>query len=644
MKIAGFEIKKIDKKKDSDDNWKSLKKTVDKIFDITSEDRKAMQDNLDFYNGKIWKESSLRPDDTRAIINLVFSTIQSIVPTLSDNRPIWSVIARYPFMQRLANSYDAALKYGWDKLDMSMVVHLVALDAFIMKVGLFYVDYDYSDGEGGEICIEAQDPREFFIAPGYTDIWKAPFCGIKGKRPLSIIRRMFGKDVEVKPDSNDEEKSMLDRKIGYGTAEDYELETYFATLYVVWMRDDITEVEIETDTEGDDGKKKKEKVKAYPYGKFVYFTNNEYLGTRASEKTHGKPPWVSYLNYVKPHDFLGTSEVDNIKELVKEYNLLFQKVCAHIRKYHDKNYTVDISKISDVAIVKKTFHEGGNLYPYDGQQDHNPPIEAIDPGQLITDIYNVLAMIPKIIEESSGATDVSKGIASKKQRQSASEIAVLVESSYTRTRQRVRNLEWSEKRVCWLLLKEMQQNYSEMRTFHVKKDNEVITDNISNSNAFAQSMVASPEIVKKGMEQEGLPPGQEPSSRMSEDEQQEYEDYKKFCEIYGNEDPVYFDFDIVIETDSSLPLDKQSLANLAMNLFAQKAIDRQALLEKIAFPRWQEISDRMDQKEQAEYAAAHPQQGQLPPGESLPPGTLGGQSPLDIQDQMTKMSQGAQNE
>jgi hypothetical protein len=619
--------------KNGDESWKKLRDTVDKIFELTSDDRKSMQNNLDFYNGKIWATGELRQDDSKAYHNLVFSTIQSIAPTLSDNRPIWGVISRYPFMQRLANSYDAALQYGWDKLEMADTVHDVVLDAMIQKIGIFFVDFDYAAEQGGEICIEAQDPKEFFIAPGYTDPWKAPFCGVKKRVPLSMLRKMFGKEVEIKPDNDEDSQSMQNRSIGYGTADDFELETYFATLYVVWMRDDTTEVEIEEDVapEDEDEKPKKKKVKAYPNGKFRYFTVSTDLGTRASEYSHGKPPWVIYYNYKKPHDFLGTSEVDHIKELVKEYNLQFQKLTGYVRKYHDRNFTADANRI-DVDLVKSTFHKGGNVYAVDETTDHTPVIKPVEYGQFIPDAYNIMGMIPKMIEEDSGATDVSKGIASKKQRQSASEIAVLVESSYTRTRQRVRNLEKSLKRVCWLLVSLMQQNYSEMRTFHVKKEEDVVTDKISNSNAFAQSMVASPDSINKGMANEamqGMAPQSGEQQVLSESESQEYEDYKKFIEIYGDQDPVYFDFDIVIETNSSLPLDKQSRANLAMSLWQSKGIDRKALLETIRFPKGEEIAARMDAIEQA---AANPQP-MAQPG-------LGPETPLDISGKMQTMEQG----
>lgn len=622
------------------EKWRQLKDIVDQIFDSTSKEREAMASNLKLYNGQIWNESELRPEETRAYHNLAFSTVQAIAPTLSDNRPIWSVIARYPFAQKLANAYDSALLYVWDKQEMSMTVHEVVLDAMIQKLGIFYVYYDYQAGFGGEVCIEAQDPKTFFIAPGYTDPWKAPFCGIREKKPISLLRRMFPDVGEIKPEGNDL-IAWENRKINYGEASDFELENYFATLYIVWMRDEQTEEEIEEDFEVSDqnGKhieKRKRKQKAYPNGKFVYFTADKDLGEIASDFAHGKPPWVPYYNYKKPHDFIGTSEIDHIGGLIKEYNLQFQKVLGFLRKYADPNFYYDVNQIADERF-KDNFHKGGQVIPFDGMNADRPPVIRQDAGIMGPDIYNILGLIPKLIEEDSGATDVSKGIASKKQRQSASEIAILVESSYTRTRQRVRNLEWSLKRVCWMLVNLMQQYYTELRPIHIRKDNEVIFDQIGNSREFAVNTMVSPEIMLKGQQKEMGQPVQ-----MNEREQEEYDDYKKFVEVFGDRDPVYFDFDIEIQTNSSLPLDKQSLANLAVRLYEMKAIDRRALLETLQYPHWEEVADRLDQMEQAQ------QQGSA--GPPTPPELAGGQTlgpmnPVDMTQRLREiMASGGMNE
>ena len=77
------------------------------------------------------------------------------------------------------------------------------------------------------------------------------------------------------------------------------------------------------------------------------------------------------------------------------------------------------------------------------------------------------------------------------------------------------------------------------------------------------------------------------------------------------------DFDISLETNSSLPQDRQTLANLALRLFQMQAIDRKALLEVLQYPNAEDILGRLEEQEQAKAgppreAPAKPQEGESP--------------------------------
>ena len=109
-----------------------------------------------------------------------------------------------------------------------------------------------------------------------------------------------------------------------------------------------------------------------------------------------------------------------------------------------------------------------------------------------------------------------------------------------------------------------------------------------------------------------------------------YEDYKKFTESYGKQDPVYFDFDIQIDTNSTLPMDKQTLANMSIRLAQMQILDPQAVLDVLNWPQREEIIERMNkQQEQSAGQSGNVQQfmqetGTQPPEGGIPPG-LGGQ-------------------
>ena len=374
------------------------------------------------------------------------------------------------------------------------------------------------------------------------------------------------------------------------------------TVYEIWMRDAAVEEYLEED---DDTKEsiKKSRPK-YPYGRFVCMTKDKVLSDRPSPFKHNKPPYVPYYDYEGVHDIWGMPEAAQIENLNREVNSRLQALVWNADKHARINYMADTNSGVDIEQVKKEMPKGDNVWAVnmsastDGQPIKPIPQPPTNPIHL-----KLIDLLMALDEEVSGITDVSKGMAVKKQRQSASEISVLIESSYTRTRQRVRNLEWSTKRLAYLAISLMQQFYDEPRDFNFREDNTVNFGTISNSPAMLQQMMGQPPQ-----------PGQQPDPQ----KQQEEESYRKALEyIEENPDRIYAEFEIEIQTNSTLPMDRQSLANLALRLFEIKAIDRQALFEFISLPMGREIAARMQALEMQMMAMKASQGPRAPEGAPL---------------------------
>jgi hypothetical protein len=234
---------------------------------------------------------------------------------------------------------------------------------------------------------------------------------------------------------------------------------------------------------------------------------------------------------------------------------------------------------------------------------HKDMIAEIPPPQLDGASLQLLSVIPEYIEEITGVTDITKGTTGKKSRQSASEISVLIESSYTRTRQRVRNLEFAIKRVLTLLLELMQQYYVEPRPYQWREDEEVGYGYMSNDPQFVleQQRPKVPDI---------------PEEEMHPEDRQSLEDYRRLVEDFMGEDEIAIKFELQIDTNSTLPLDKQSLANLAMRLAENKILPEEALLEILRFPNKDRYMRML--KERREEAKEAKQGGPKPPQQGAP--------------------------
>ena len=585
------------KKKVQRDYYRILRETFEKVYDgqVYKDRRAKMERHLKEYTGEWWAED-LGEHDSKIFANFIFQVISGTAPLLTDNKPIWSVRARQYYMQSVANMYNKAGEYLWDKLDMDMTTFMGVVQSLLWNVGLFKLRYD---PDNDECAVDTDDPRTFAISPGYEDIWDCAWCGVKAKKPMSWIYANYpDKAEEVEPSENVDAWKALEAD--YTT----DWEGYWTYVYEIWIRDPsiekymIDEHGKETQEGGTEAVRPQ-----YPNGRIVTMTTEVTLDDKASPYSHGKPPWVPIYDYRIPGEFWGFGEPVQIEDMNREYNRALQDIAGHTHITGDPNYTVDSASGLDPEKVKKELPEGGNVWAVNpGFED---PIKQVRLGSLGPDHKLLIELIPQVIEEISGQTDISKGFAAKKERQSASEVSILIESSYTRTRQRIRNLEWSLKRVFYLLVELMQQFYDQPRSISYKDrgSEELQYGNVGNTRAMAEASVQAMQ-----------PPTAVPGQEKEEDERfrrQVDEDYEELVQSFGGtdmHDPVYMPFDIEIQTNSTLPIDRQSMANLMIRLAGlrihpEAPVDSVAIQEMLGIPNSEEITNRQKERMKAIIAA-----------------------------------------
>ena len=159
-----------------------LKRSIDNIFEATKETREDMDRHYRHFCGDWWNKEKLKDNESRVFANYLYSTVMTIAPLITDNRPTWYVRAKQPYMQKYIDLFSLGLEYLWDKLSMEQKLLEVNIDALLKKVGILKIYFCTADDTIGELRMEPVDPRTFFIAPGYDDIWDAPMCGEKKKR------------------------------------------------------------------------------------------------------------------------------------------------------------------------------------------------------------------------------------------------------------------------------------------------------------------------------------------------------------------------------------------------------------------------------------------------------------------------------
>lgn len=583
---------------------KKLITAINKIWDSMEykERRKRHTRYLDYYCGDYWPDDDNEEEkkESRIFANMLFSTIMTIAPLLTDNKPIWSITTELPFLQPLADVYKAAGDSVWEIENMDEKIFALVLDALIYGYGIAQVYFNPDKSVRGEISIEPIDPRTYGQAEGFEDNWDCPFCFTKTTRSLWWIRKNFpdtGKEVKPEADKRDEDR---ERKIGglSRAKADFEYLNESASVYTIWMQDDSV---MDYITKDDAGKNVKKQRKKYPNGRFMVITEEVTLEDKAYEYNHGKPPWVILKDYVVPHRFDGMGECQQLEGLVLEYNLALRELCTHSRMYARPDHVVDAGSGIDSNQYKRgLLSKRPNVWTKNTGTDKPEPIEhpLIDPSAL-----QLINGLPTVMQEVSGVTEVSKGMAGKKQRQSAHEISALLETSYTRTRQRVRNLESFIKRLYILVIEIMQQYYNVPRNFALKNtDRETEWYNIENSKQFAKNLMKpqEPFIEKPNMEEDQ-------EYTLAKQQNEDYKELLDLLEKITDEEAVQFGFQVIIETNSTLPMDQQSLANLGIRLGEQGRLDTLSLLETLHWPKPQEVVDRLKEEAAARQQEA-PQQ------------------------------------
>jgi len=618
--------------------YKGMMVAFNKVYnsDDYRERRKKMDHWLELYEGKLWNEDELESTDSEVQINYIFSNVETLCPLLTDNKPKWSIRARAPVFQNLANIYSKALEYLWDVQKMDYKLYLVMKDALLWPLGLMKI---YWNNAEDEVQFDVVDPRTFVIAPGYENLWDAPWCGVKTRKPISwVVMNYNDKAHLVKPDQEENDlTAQSDEELGLFAAEQQ-----FTTVYEIWYRDQtiITE-EVEKENK-ETGEKSKEKVskQKYPNGRIVTFTKDTILGDRESPFEHGKPPYVAFYDHRVNHKFWGMGEPQQIEHLHVELNKQLQYAVQHSRLAQNPNFVFD-ANAGFPDEFQDEFYEGGHLWP--ASFVNGTPIVKVDVGQMDRSHIELIRILASGIEETGGQTDLTKGKASKKERQSASEVSILIESSYTRVRQKVRNLENSIEDTCYLATSLMQQNYVGSRYFNYQTGSDegdgLNFQLINNSTDFFKQANTPKRIKIEANADTGQPAYEEPEQEhnVRKQEDREYQEAGNLIEsTFGEKNRVYFPFQIKMDTNSTLPTDKQSLANLMLRLAEiqvtpNSIVDDVAVMDTLNLPNRQAIKYRKDQEKQQIIAAKSGQgapQGQ--PGRPTPgprPVPIGGQAP-----------------
>jgi len=557
---------------------------VFKFLEQAKKDREKYDKDWDrwekYYDGQQWEQQ--RPaGKAMPVANVIRRTIQSIFPIMTDAKPGFDVLAKTPMDYNFADLLSTLIHGWWGIRAMNNTLVNTIMQCLFYNVGIQKVVWDEElEGGLGDVRVDDIDPRDIFVAKNTIDFDKnCPFVIHRMWKPLGELKRLFpekakyitltGEDKEKQAkritsyDGNVQVVSPIDKKAKYPLSTDNSSgDSDIVEIYEAWINDNTL---VEEDLKDEDGTTKRVSKKRFPLGKIITVTANRVLlQSSGNPRKDGRKPFIRYVDMIRPNRFYGDGEIEQLYEVQKMINRTLALIydCMNLMGNPvwvvDTSSGVDTDKLSNLVgmIIEK--NPGSEV-----KRDMAPPV----PGYIV-DFYKE---IMKLADETSGIHDVTQGRAPTGIT-AASAISELQEAAQTRLRPKERNLNTSLTQLGHLIINTMMQYYTTTRVVRVTKK--------SGWPDFFEFYFKDSEQGTQYVKRE----------YRYDEEQKKYISAQDWLESGYSKG----DFDIDVQSGTSLPFAKDKKQQLALSLYDKKAIDQRDLLDKLDWEKRDETIKRMD--------------------------------------------------
>ena len=390
------------KNKQKDNNEEQNKELVSKILKMYKDaynskaNLHALWDKCyKAYKGELFKKAL--PDYKAQVLdNMIFSTIETIIPILFSANPRFLVFPQIPEMFDRAQMIQNLLDFEFDRARVFQTMIQGIKTGVITGTSPFAVVWDQNASNGlGEVKLIPISPFNFFVDPLATNLDDAEYVIYATYKNVGeIIKQFPDKQEEILKSAKrpDDEYLMYGRNVDMSNVNN-------VVLYVeCYMKDYSVDKEIIEE----EGKKYEVSQKKYPNGRRVIIAGDTLLYDGENPYKNGKFPFVVWKCYETPNSFWGTGEVENIiepqKYRIEILNCIIEnaRTTANSVWILDKNCGVDYNTITGRPglVIRK-----------------NPGTEVRreSPQPLPAYIQNLPALFAQDIENISGVYDVTRG-------------------------------------------------------------------------------------------------------------------------------------------------------------------------------------------------------------------------------------------
>jgi len=390
---------------------------------------------VDMYRGRHYEYFT---DEDRILVNMIFSTVNVIAPSISVNYPKITVSAVEPEKSPNAIIAEAVVNYWWRHRDIKTEFRRAVKDLLIIghawvKVGYRYVeeerignDEDINDPNQPENYsttnnnvledapfVERLSPFDVFVDPDGTSMNDIKWIAHRTRRPISDVRsdrrynRTARDNVNAVSFSRYSVEEPAHRKIN-------DKDEGYADIFEFY---DLRNNTVSVFAEGGESFLIKPQQMPYAFGH----------------------PFVMLRNYDVPDQFYPIGDVEAIEPLQRELNATRTQMMNHRKKYARK-YLFRETSIDANGRSAMESDEDNVMVPVIGDAPLSDVVQPFPALMNPPEFYNQSAMIEQDINTISGVAEFMRGSVSEIRR-TATEVGLLQDAANARTADKLATVE-----------------------------------------------------------------------------------------------------------------------------------------------------------------------------------------------------------
>ena len=410
---------------------------------------------VDMYRGKHYDNLS---DEDRSLVNMAFSTINVIGPSVSVNHPKITVSARRPEDADRATVTEAIVNYWWRHYDCQRQFRKAVKDQLIIghgwvKTGYRFVEEErVSKSEPSDEAFDVADTEEVNVETELVIVEDRPF-----------VERVSPFDVYVDPDATDmDDLRWIAQRVKRPLADVRNDRRYNSTARAEVQPTMYSKYALDGQTPRPDTSSKESYVEVWEFydvakGTMCIFADgsDKFLVSPTKIPFAFGHPFVMLRNYEVPEHFYPMGELEAIEGLQHELNETRTQMMNH-RKRFSRKWLYKESAFDPDGRSMLESDEDNVMVPVVGDEPLGGVIAPMPAVINPPEFYNQSSLIAGDMDRVSGVSDYMRG-AMPEIRRTATEAAIAQDASNARAADKLALIELTIGRTAGRLVALAQQ-------------------------------------------------------------------------------------------------------------------------------------------------------------------------------------------